>query len=119
MSAVLGHVQSGQLKAIAITGKERFPAVPNIPTVIESTGLTSYDVTTWYGVFAPRGVPAEIIVKLNKVVNESLADEAVRKLLTTSGVVVQGSTPAAFGAFMAAEFTRWNRVREAAGIPQQ
>jgi tripartite-type tricarboxylate transporter receptor subunit TctC len=119
VSAVLGQVQSGQLKALAVTGKDRFPAVPNVPAAIESGVLPGYDVTTWYGVFAPRGVPQEIIAKLNKVINESLAEEVVQKRLTTAGVVVRGSTPEAFGEHMAREFARWNAVREAAGIPQQ
>jgi tripartite-type tricarboxylate transporter receptor subunit TctC len=119
VSAVLGQVQSGQLKALAVTGKDRFPAVPNVPAAIESGVLPGYDVTTWYGVFAPRGVPPEIIAKLNKVINESLAEDVVQKRLTTAGVVVRGSTPEAFGEYMAREFARWNAVREAAGIPQQ
>src|SRR6266540_1763296 len=119
VSAVLGQVQSGQLKALAVTGKDRFPAVPEVPAAIESGVLPGYDVTTWYGVFAPRGVPREIIAKLNKVINESLGEEAVQKRLTTAGVVVRGSTPEAFGEHMAREFARWNAVREAAGIPQQ
>ena len=85
ISAVLGQVQSGQLKALAVTGKDRFPAVPDVPAAIESGVLSGYDVTTWYGVFAPRGVPREIIAKLNKVINESLGEEAVQKRLTTAG----------------------------------
>ena len=81
VSALIGQVQSGQLKALAVTGKDRFPAVPNIPAAIESGVLPGYDVTTWYGLFAPRGTPAPIIAKLNKVLNESLADDTVRKRL--------------------------------------
>ncbi len=119
VSAVLGQVQAGQLKALAVTGKDRFPAVPDVPAAIESGVLPGYDVTTWYGVFGPRGMPREIIAKLNKAINESLAEEAVQKRLTTAGVVVRGSTPEAFGEHMAREFARWNAVREAAGIPQQ
>jgi tripartite-type tricarboxylate transporter receptor subunit TctC len=119
VSAVLGQVQSGQLKALAVTGKDRFPAVPDVPAAIESGVLPGYDVTTWYGVFAPRDTPAAIIAKLNTTINESLKEEAVQKRLTTAGVVVRGSTAEAFGQHMAREFKRWNAVREAAGIPQQ
>src|SRR5436190_15045416 len=119
ISAVLGQVQSGQLKALAVTGKDRFPAVPEVPAAIESGVLPGYDVTLWYGVLAPRGVPREMLAKLNKVINESLAEEVVQKRLTTAGVVVRGSTPEAFGEHMAREFKRWNAVREAAGIAQQ
>src|SRR5205085_10625251 len=107
VSAVLGQVQSGELKALAVTGKDRFPVMPNVPTAIESGVLPGYDVTTWYGVFAPRGMPPAVIAKLNKTVNEILAEAAVRQRLDSAGVVVQGSTPEAFGTFMAAEYARW------------
>jgi tripartite-type tricarboxylate transporter receptor subunit TctC len=119
VAAVLGQVQSGQLKALAVTGKDRFPAVPDVPAAIESGLLPGFDVTTWYGFFAPHGTPPAIIAKLNRTLNEIIADDAVRERLTKAGVVVQGSTAEAFGRHMAAEFARWNAVREAAGIPQQ
>ncbi|MGA9282469.1 MAG: tripartite tricarboxylate transporter substrate binding protein [Pseudolabrys sp.] len=119
VSALIGHVQSGQLKALAVTGKDRFPAVPDVPAATESGVLPGYDVTTWYGLFAPRGTPAPVIAKLNKTLNDSLADQTVRERLATAGVVVKASTPEAFGDFMAAEFKRWDAVRQAAGIPQQ
>jgi tripartite-type tricarboxylate transporter receptor subunit TctC len=119
VSALLGQVQSGQLKALAVTGKDRFPAVTNVPAAIESGLLPGYDVTTWYGFFAPRGTPPAVIAKLNKTINEVIVEPAVRERLTTAGVVVQGSTAEAFGKHMANELTRWSRVREAAGLPQQ
>jgi tripartite-type tricarboxylate transporter receptor subunit TctC len=119
VSAVLGPVQSGQLKALAVTGKDRFPAVPDVPAAIESGLLPGYDVSTWYGVFAPRGVPPAVIAKLNETINDSLADAAVQQRLTKAGVVVQGSTPEAFGRHMADEYARWDAVREAAGIARQ
>jgi tripartite-type tricarboxylate transporter receptor subunit TctC len=119
VSALIGQVQGGQLKALAVTGKDRFPAVPDIPTAMESGLLPGYDVTTWYGVFGPSGMPPAVVAKLNGTLAAILADEGVRARLATAGVVVQRSTPEIFGAFMANEFKRWNAVREAAGIPQQ
>ena len=119
ISAVLGQVQSGQLKALAVTGKDRFPAVPDVPAAIKSGMLPGYDVTTWYGVFTPRGVPPAVIAKLNKTINDSLAEKVVQERLTKAGVVVHGSTPEAFGKHMASEFARWEAVRVAAGIPRQ
>ena len=119
VSALIGHVQSGQLKALAVTGKDRFPAVPDVPATAESGVLPGYDVTTWYGLFAPHGTPTPVLMKLNKTINESLADDSVRQRMAAAGVVVKTSTPQAFGDFMAAEYKRWNSVREAAGIPQQ
>ena len=74
VSALIGQVQSGQLKALAVTGKDRFPAVPDVPPAADSGVLPGYDVTTWYGVFAPRGTPPAVVAKLNKTLNESLAD---------------------------------------------
>jgi len=118
-SALIGQVQSGELRALAVTGKERFPAVPDVPTVIESGVVPGYDVTTWYGVFAPRGTPRTVIDKLNGTLNAILTEGSVRERLAGAGVVVQGSTPEAFGAFMSNEFARWNAVREAAGIEQR
>ena len=117
--AVIGQVQSGQLKAIAVTSKDRFPIVPNVPAIAESAAMKAYDVSTWYGFFGPRGIPPEIVAKLNKALNDALKDEAVRDKLTKAGVAVQGSTPEAFGKFMLAELARWNKMREAAGIAQQ
>jgi tripartite-type tricarboxylate transporter receptor subunit TctC len=117
--AVLGQVQSGQLKAIAVTTKDRFPIVPDVPAAAESGLLPGYDVATWYGFFGPRGIPPEVVAKLNKALNESLKDEAVRERLIKAGVAPQGSTPEEFGKFMAGELARWNKVRETAGIAQQ
>jgi len=93
--------------------------VPDVPAAIESGVLPGYDVTTWYGIFAPQGTPAPVIARFNQVLNESLADEAVRNRLIAAGVVVKGSTPQAFGDFMASEYKRWDAVREAAGIEKQ
>jgi tripartite-type tricarboxylate transporter receptor subunit TctC len=119
VSAVIGQIQSGGLKPLAVTGKDRFPAVPDVPAAVESGVLPGYDVTTWYGVFGPPGVPAPIVAKLNKTLNEILADDKVRERLVSAGVIVRGSTAQQFGTFMADEYKRWDTVRKAAGIPQQ
>jgi tripartite-type tricarboxylate transporter receptor subunit TctC len=119
VSAVLGHIKGGQLKALAVTGKDRFPAVPDVPPAIESGVVPGYDVTTWYGFFGPRGMPPAAIAKLNKAFNEVIAEPAVRERLTTAGVVVKGSTPDEFGQFMAGEFAKWSAVREKSGLEQR
>src|SRR5471032_1365863 len=119
VSALIGQVQGGQLKALAVTGKDRFPAMPDVPAAIESGVLPGYDVTTWYGVFAPQGTPPAVVARLNKVINDSMQEEDVKKRMAAVGVVVKGSTPDEFGKFLADEYKRWDKVREAAGIPQQ
>src|SRR5262249_60707395 len=108
-----------QVRGFAVPVKDRCPAVPDVPAAAESGVLPGYDVTTWYGLFAPHGTPASVIMKLNKTMNEGLVDESLRQRMAAAGVVVQTSTPQAFGSFMAAEYKRWNAVREAAGIPLQ
>ena len=85
VSAVLGQVQGGQLKALAVTGKDRFPAVPDVPAAIESGVVPGYDATTWYGFFMPRGVPPEVIAKLNKAINAAAADPTVKARLAAIG----------------------------------
>jgi tripartite-type tricarboxylate transporter receptor subunit TctC len=119
VSAVLGQVQGGQLKALAVTGKDRFPAVPNVPAAIESGMMPGYDVTTWYGFFAPRGTPPAVIAKLNKTFNEVIAEPEVREKLTKAGVVVKGSTPQEFGKFMESESAKWAAVRDKAGLERK
>jgi tripartite-type tricarboxylate transporter receptor subunit TctC len=119
VTALLGQVQSGQVTALAVTGRDRFPAVPNVPAAIESGVAPGYDVATWYGLFGPKGMPRPVIAKLNATLNEIIAEPEVRERLTKAGVVVKGSTPEAFAAFMASEYTRWSAVREKAGLEQR
>jgi tripartite-type tricarboxylate transporter receptor subunit TctC len=119
VTALIGQVQSGSLKALAVTGKNRFPTMPDVPAAIESGVLPGYDVTTWYGVFGPPGMPAPVVDRLNKTLREIIADEKVRARLVAVGVVVHGSGAAEFGTFMREEYRRWDGVREAAGIAQQ
>src|SRR3984957_7392594 len=119
VSAVLGQVQAGKLKALAVTGKDRFPAVPDVPAAIESGLLPGYDVTTWYGVFAPHGTPPAVIAKLNKTLNDIVAEPSVRERLTKAGVLVKGSTPEAFGKLMDDELARWEAVRQKAGLEKK
>ena len=119
VSAVLGQVQAGQLKALAVTGKDRFPAVPNVPAAVESGVVPNYDVTTWYGLFAPKGTPKPAIAKLNTALNEMLQEPTIRDRLIKAGVLVKGSTPEEFRQFMADEFAKWTKVRVAAGLEQR
>jgi tripartite-type tricarboxylate transporter receptor subunit TctC len=119
VSALLGHIQSGQVRALAVTGKDRFPAVPDVPAVIESGAVPGYDVTTWYGLYGPKGMPKPVVAKLNDTLNGILAEPAIRERLTKAGVVVKSSTPEAFDKFMAEEYAKWTKVRVAAGLQQR
>jgi tripartite-type tricarboxylate transporter receptor subunit TctC len=119
VSAVLGQVQAGKLKPLAVTGKDRFPAVPDVPAAIESGLLPGYDVTTWYGIFAPQGTPRPVIDKLNKTLVAIVAEPNVRERLTKAGVVVKSSAPEEFGKMMEGELDRWDTVRQKAGLEKR
>jgi tripartite-type tricarboxylate transporter receptor subunit TctC len=119
ITALLGQVESGQVRALAVTGKDRFPTTPDIPPAAESGVVPGYDVNTWYGLYGPKGMPPAVVAKLNKTLNEMLAEPAIRERLGKIGAVVKGSTPAEFAALMASEHAKWSKVREVAGIEQK
>lgn len=118
VAALQGHIQSKDLKAIAVTGKARLPSLPGVPTVIESGLAPDYEVATWYGLVGPRGLPAPVVAKLSKTTLDALADKAVAERLTKAGVEVDPGAPDVLGRLVAAEMKRWSDVRVAAGIAQ-
>jgi tripartite-type tricarboxylate transporter receptor subunit TctC len=118
IQTVQGQVQSGTLRAIAVTSPERFATVPDIPTFAES-GLPGYDVTSWYGLSFPAGTPAAIVDRVNKVLREALASDAVRAQILKVGALVRSSTPDELKAHIADEIVKWTSVRDKAGIQPQ
>lgn len=114
----LPHVHEGQIKAFAVTSKERLPAAPEIPTVDE-VGLPGLYVSVWYGLWVPKGTPKEIIASLNAAVSDALADPALRKRFTDLGQDVpppDRQTPAALAALQRAEIEKWWPIIKAANI---
>ncbi len=118
LPAVVPQIRGGKVRAIGLASKERNPAVPDVPTMSE-LGLADFEVGTWSGLIAPRGVPADVVQKINAAVNEALADPALRKRLVDEGSEVRTMTPAEFGQFMRAENARWVKVVKDAGITPQ
>jgi tripartite-type tricarboxylate transporter receptor subunit TctC len=118
VSPVLGQIRSGDLKALAISSAERYPALPEVPTVAEA-GYKDYDVTTWYGLAFPTGTPEPIAKRAAAAIAEVLAMEDVRKRALDVGFVLEGSTPEALGAHLREEIGKWDKVRKEAAIPQQ
>lgn len=109
----LPHVKDGKLKALAITSRTRSPLVPEVPTVAES-GLPGFESTTWFGVYAPRGLPGELTQRLTAELHKAMAADEVRERLARLGAdpVTQGSA-ADFAAMVEADSQRWGRlVRE-------
>ena len=108
-SVLQPHVQSGRVKIIAVSSAERFPLLPDVPTVAEG-GLAGFDATGWNGVLAPAGTPAEIVQRMNREINEVLASKEVREALARSQILAAGGTAAEFGALMARDSARWAPV---------
>jgi len=115
---VLGQIGAGTLRAIAVTSPQRHPALPQVPTVMES-GLPEFQVMSWYGLAVPAGTPRPIIDKMNKALHEVLGRAEVRKQLVDVGATAATSTPEELRQHIVNEIAKWSAVREKAGIPQR
>jgi tripartite-type tricarboxylate transporter receptor subunit TctC len=113
--AVLPHVQSGRLRAIALSTRERFPGLPAVPTVAES-GIRSFDGGSWQGIVMPAGAPREVINRASHDLTSVLRSPETRERIHAMGGIALGNTPDEFTTFVAAETAKWARVVKAAGI---
>jgi len=107
--AVIPHVKSGKLKAIAVSSRERSKALPQLPTIAEA-GVPGYEAMGWNGVFAPAGTPRSIIMKLNRDIVNVLGMPDVRERLESMGSNPVGGTPEQFGSYVKTEIARWGKV---------
>jgi tripartite-type tricarboxylate transporter receptor subunit TctC len=115
MPTVLPHIQSGKLRALAVTNARRSPKLPDIPTWIDA-GFPKLEATFWLGVVAPAGTPPAIVNKLNAAFRESLAPPETRARLDALGAEIKIGTPAEFGKMLADELAKWTAVAKAANI---
>lgn len=113
--AVLPHVRSGRLRALAVSSAQRIPTLPDVPTVAES-GYPGFEADQWYGVVAPAGTPAALVARLNAEINKALALADVAQQLAVEGAVPTPTTPQAFGALIARELPRWAEVVKAGKV---
>jgi tripartite-type tricarboxylate transporter receptor subunit TctC len=111
-------VQSGRLRALAISTAQRSPAAPDVPTVAES-GVPGFDAATWFGVVAPKATPRAVIDRLSDAIRKSVDSPRLSRTLQSQGLNVQTSTPAEFDAYMAKEYDKWQRVVQEAHIVTQ
>jgi len=117
-SGTLERYRAGQLRPFALTARARIAAAPDLPTVDEA-GLPGLYVSTWYGLWAPKGTPKEIVDKLNAAAREALADPEIRRKLTDQAAQfppAEQQTPEALGAFQKAEIDKWWPIIKAADI---
>jgi tripartite-type tricarboxylate transporter receptor subunit TctC len=118
MAEVVGQLQGGTVRAIAVTTKERSPALPDVPTVAEQ-GVPGFDTAVWWGFLGPKGMDAALVDKIQKDVAGALKDPAVLDYLAKTGAFPVGSTAKEFDAYMHAEADKWGPVLKAADIKLQ
>jgi len=118
LPAVVPQIRGGKVRAIALASKQRNPAVPDVPTMAE-WGVADFEVGTWSALIGPKGVPAEVVQKINAAVAAVLADPALRQRLVDDGAEVQSMSSPELGTFMRAENVRWVKVVKDAGIQPQ
>lgn len=114
-ASVVPHIKSGKLRAIAVTSARRALALPELPTIAEA-GVPGYEVTSWNGMLAPAGTPADIIARLNTEFNKIIATPAMRQKMIDNGYEPMGGPPEKFGAKIRAEIAKWAPVVKAAGV---
>ena len=115
--ALIPHIKSGRIRAVAIGSAKRFAAVPEVPTFDEQ-GLKGYEASTWFGFMAPAKTPRDIIVKLNSETAKILASKEIRERYQTEGLEPQGGSPEAFAKFIDSEIALYTRVVKAANLPK-
>jgi tripartite-type tricarboxylate transporter receptor subunit TctC len=116
--AIQGQVDSNRLKVLASSSPARSPLMPNVPTAAES-GVRGYEVTSWNGVFGPKGMPKEIVDALNKAMREVLEMPELKAQFAKVGVEARASTPAELMARLVSDIQKWNDVMAKAGIPKK
>jgi len=111
----LPHVKAGRLRALAVTTDKRIAAAPDLPTVAES-GYPGYEVTNWHGLVGPKGLPRDIVERLNREIGQVVLGEEMKKSLAADGLEPAGGSPARFGEILKNEMARWGKVVQQAKI---
>jgi tripartite-type tricarboxylate transporter receptor subunit TctC len=115
LSAVMGNLKAGTLRALAVTGAHRSPSAPDIPTVAESA-LPGFEAETWWGIVAPAGTPRAILAKLNAAARKALADDDTKRRFADLGMTNGGSSPEELDVYIKSEIAKWSKVIKDANI---
>jgi tripartite-type tricarboxylate transporter receptor subunit TctC len=118
LSTMMPMIRAGRVRALAVAGAERTPALPDLPTFPE-LGVPQLDARGWFGIFAPAGTPRDVVARISADIGEILRDPEVAKILADQGLIPVGSTPAAFSARVLSDFDKWRQLISDAGIPRQ
>jgi tripartite-type tricarboxylate transporter receptor subunit TctC len=114
LPSALPHIKAGKLKALAVTSAKRSAVLPDLPTIAEA-GVTGYEASSWFGLLAPAGTPAEIVNRLQQESAKALASPALKERLLSQGAIPSGNTPAEFARHIDAETKKWAQVVKTSG----
>ncbi|KQT13104.1 Bug family tripartite tricarboxylate transporter substrate binding protein [Ramlibacter sp. Leaf400] len=110
-----GHIKGGRIKALMVSGNKRNPALPDVPSAAE-VGLPDYTVTTWYGLWAPRGTPPDVATRIADEVRKAVQSDELKAIWANQGAEFPNLTQPQFAAFIADEIKRWNQVVKTANV---
>ncbi len=113
--SAMGQIKSGKLRPLAVTSAKRSTSLPDVPTVAEQ-GFKDFDVSTWYGVFAPAGTPKEIVTAVNAEINKLLATPEMKDAIHAQGAEPQAMTPDQFGTQLKADYQKWRGIVQGSGV---
>ena len=113
--SAMGQIKSGKLRPLAVTSAKRSTSLPDVPTVAEQ-GFMDFDVSTWYGVFAPAGTPKEIVTAVNAEINKLLATAEMKDAIHAQGAEPQAMTPDQFGTQLKADYQKWRGIVQGSGV---
>ena len=103
------NIKEGRLKVLGVTSLQRLPFLPDVPTLDEQ-GLKGFDVSNWFGIYAPAGTPPDVVSRVSTAFNEALKEPEMQKRLSQLGATPTGSTPAEMGLMVAADKARWAKL---------
>jgi tripartite-type tricarboxylate transporter receptor subunit TctC len=111
----INFIKAGRLKALAVTGAKRSPALPDLPTVAEAANLPGYEATSWFGILVPANTPPDLVKLINTETVRAINSPAVRERYAAMGAEPVGNTPEQFANFIKSEIAKWTRVVKASG----
>lgn len=115
LPSAMALIKSGKLKALAVTTGQRSSAMPELPTIEEAGGLKGFEASSWFGLLAPAGTPADVVSRIQQEVAKSLATPAMKERLANLGAIPSGNTPAQFAEHIDREHMKWAEVVKASG----
>jgi tripartite-type tricarboxylate transporter receptor subunit TctC len=118
LSTVASYAQSGRLRALAVAAPKREPVLPDVPTFAQA-GVADFNVSTWYGLFAPKATPASILDTLHGAIQAALADPGVKRIWAEQGAEPDLQSRQAFTEFVGHEVERWSRIARTVGLPME